>query len=151
SIKQTLKNAKMVFNQWANLSEDERTTQKFINIMNLDYSTIIDTLKIALSRKHIEKYYDIEQICSFTELLKPMYKYTKLYEDDIYLNISEVNNTINKLNLAIYTRLKYVYNHKLFEYERKYDMEVKDVQGLFRQRDRETSLIHLMRVNILKR
>lgn len=151
SIDLTLKNAQMIFNQWANLSENERTTEKFVDMMNMDYFKILDTLTIARSRKHIEKYYDIEEIGSFPERLKPMNKYSKIDEDDIFPDISDVNNTINKLNLAIYSPLKYVYNHKLFEYEKKYDMEVKDGQGLFRQRDRETSLIHLMRVNILKR
>src|SRR5699024_10793544 len=57
-IDQTLKNAQMVSNQWANLSEDERTTEKFVDMLNLDYSKILDTLTIARSRKHIEKYYD---------------------------------------------------------------------------------------------
>jgi SNF2 family DNA or RNA helicase len=151
SINHTLKNAQMIYNRWANLTEKERTTETFVDMMNMDYFTILDTLTIARSRKHIEKYYDIEEIGSFPDRLKPLNKYSKIDENGIFPDISEINNTINKLNLAIYSPLKYVYHHKLVEYERKYDMEVKGGQSLFRQRDRETSLIHLMRVNILKR
>src|SRR5690625_7704432 len=66
SIDLTLKNAQMVFNQWANLSEDERTTENFVDMMNMDYFKILDTLTIARSRKHIEKYYDVEEIDSFS-------------------------------------------------------------------------------------
>src|SRR5690625_633876 len=151
SINYTLRSAQMIFNQWTSLTENERTTEKFIDMMHMDYFKILDTLTIARSRKHIEKYYDVEEIGEFPERLKPMNKYSKIDQDGIFPNISDINNTINKLNLAIYSPLKYVYNHKLIEYESKYDMEVKEGQSLFRQRDRESSLIHLMRVNILKR
>ena len=37
------------------------------------------------------------------------------------------------------------------EYNRKYDIQVKDGSSVFKQVDREQSLIHLMRVNLLKR
>ena len=37
------------------------------------------------------------------------------------------------------------------EYSEKYDMYVQDGRSRFRQIDREASLIHLMRVNLLKR
>src|SRR5690625_4403885 len=151
SIDLTLKNAQMIYNQWANLSENERTTEKFVDMMNMDYFKILDTLTIARSRKHIEKYYDVEEIGKFPERLKPINKYSKIDQDGIFPDISDINTTINRLNLAIYSPLKYVYNHKLVEYEAKYDMQVKGGQSLFRQRDRESSLIHLMRVNILKR
>ncbi len=151
SINYTLKNAQMIFNQWSDLGQSQRTTEKFIDMMSMDYFKILDTLTIARSRKHIEKYYDIEEIGKFPQRLKPINKYSKIDEDEIFPNISDINNTINKLNLAIYSPLKYVYSHKLPEYEEKYDIAVKDGQGLFRQRDRESSLIHLMRINILKR
>lgn len=151
SINYTLKNAQMIFNNWSSLPESQRTTEKFVDMMNMDYFKILDTLTIARSRKHIEKYYDVKEIGSFPERLKPLNKYSNIDQDNIFPSISGINNTINKLNLAIYSPLKYVYHHKLPEYEKKYDMTVKDGQGLFRQRDRETSLIHLMRVNILKR
>src|SRR5699024_5622552 len=84
SVDNTLKNAQMVFNQWTNLSEAERTTETFVDMMNMDYFKILDTLTIARSRKHIEKYYDIEEIGEFPERLKPMNKYSKIDQDGIF-------------------------------------------------------------------
>lgn len=151
SIENSLKNAQAIFNQWGKLSENQRTTENFVNMMNMDYFKILDTLTIARSRKHIEKYYDINEIGKFPERLKPKNIYSEIDDAGIFSNISEINNTINRLNLAVYSPLKYVYNYKLPEYEEKYDMIVKDGQSIFRQIDRENNLIHLMRVNILKR
>ena len=151
SINNTLKNAQRVFNDWSDLEDLERTTNRFVDMMNMDYFRILDTLTIARSRKHIEKYYDIEEIGEFPERLEPINKYSKIDESGIFPDISQINNTINKLNLAIYSPLKYVYSYKLSQYEAKYDIQVKEGKSIFRQRDRESSVIHLMRVNILKR
>lgn len=46
--------------------------------------------------------------------------------------------------------MKYVLPHKAEEYSRKYDRAVAG-GSVFRQVDREQSLIHLMRVNLFKR
>lgn len=143
--------AQVAFNKWSKLEPEECTTENLLRSLDFDFFTMLDSVSIARSRKHIEKYYDIEEIGKFPERLKPINKYSKIDEDGIFPDISTINNTINKLNLAIYSPLKYVYGNRLLDYEKKYDMEVKDGQGLFRQRDRESSLIHLMRVNILKR
>lgn len=151
SIDSTLKSAQTVFNQWSTLPESKRTTDSFVEMMNMDYFRILDTLTIARSRKHIEKYYDINEIGEFPERLKPINKYSQIDDAGIFSNITDLNNTINRLNLSVYSPLKYVYRHRLPEYEEKYDMIVKGGQSVFRQIDRESSLIHLMRVNILKR
>ncbi len=151
SLDQDLRKAQKVFNEWSGLPETERTIDSFVDMMHMGYFKILDTLTIARSRKHIERYYDIEEIGEFSERLKPINKYSKIDLNDRFPDIKEVNNIINKLNLAIYSPLKYVYSYKLSEYQRKYDIEVMGGKSIFRQRDRETSLIHLMRVNILKR
>lgn len=151
SIDYTLKKAQTVYNQWTDLPEEKRTTEHFVDMMTLDYFKILDTLTIARSRKHIEKYYDVKEIGQFPERMKPLNKYSSIDEEGIFPEISEINNTINKLNLAIYSPLKYVFAHKLPEYEKRYDMEVQGGKSRFRQQDRESSLIHLMRINMLKR
>ena len=150
SIDHTLRRAQMIFNEWSELPENNRITGTFVDMMNMDYFKILDTLTIARSRKHIEKYYNIEEIGEFPERLKPINKYSEIDLNGEFPDIKDVNDTINKLNLAIYSPLKYVYEYKLPEYQMKYDIEVKSGQSIFRQRDRETSLINLMRVNILK-
>ena len=59
SINHTLKNAQAIFNQWSKLDDNTRTGEKFVDMMDLEYFKLLDTLTIARSRKHIEKYYDL--------------------------------------------------------------------------------------------
>ena len=56
-----------------------------------------------------------------------------------------------RLKLAAYSPLSYVLPHKKDEYSRKYDITVKGGTSVFKQTDRENSIIHLMRASILKR
>jgi hypothetical protein len=65
--------------------------------------------------------------------------------------IGDINLEIRRLNLASYAPLRYLLPHKKAAYDKKYSVEVKGGLGLFRQVDREESLIHLIRVNVLKR
>lgn len=72
SISFTLRNAQGVFNKWAKMSELEKTDYSFIDMIDLDYFQLLDTLTIARSRKHIEKYYDLDEIGEFPERLPPI-------------------------------------------------------------------------------
>ena len=65
--------------------------------------------------------------------------------------IRDINRKIRRLTLAAYAPLRYVLPHKQEAYDRKYSTEVRGGTGFFRQVDREESLIHLLRVNVLKR
>jgi hypothetical protein len=67
-----------------------------------------------------------------------------------YRSIKEINDEIRKLNLSSYSPLKYVLESKKAAYDEKYATS-KDGKQLFKQGDREQSLIHLLRVNMLKR
>jgi len=110
----------------------------------------LDTLTIARSRKHIEKYYDIAEIGEFPERLKPVNIKEDIDLEGGFPALREINRTIRRLNLSAYSPLKYVKIEKREEYSRKYDVTVKS-GSVFKQVDREQSLIHLMRVNLLKR
>ncbi|KAF1024310.1 MAG: DEAD-box ATP-dependent RNA helicase RhpA [Acinetobacter bereziniae] len=119
--------------------------------MSFDYFKLLDIVTIARSRKHIEKYYGVEDIGKFPERLKPKNIYADLDLKAEFPQLKEVNKTIRRLTLAGYSPLKYVRNDKKDEYSRKYDKAVGGGKGVFKQIDREESLIHLMRVNLLKR
>lgn len=151
SIEQTLKNAQTIFNRWNALPDKKRNTDTFLDMINLDYFKLLDTITIARSRKHIEKYYNIEEIGKFPERLKPINIKTDIDLNNEFPSLSEINKSIRKLNLSVYSPLKYVRMEKEAEYSKKYDISVKDGHSIFRQIDRENNLIHLMRVNILKR
>ena len=151
SIEQTLRKAQTRFNQWLNLDEQNRKVETLLDSMNFDYFKLLDILTIARSRKHLEKYYDIAEIGKFPERLKPVNIKEDIDSEGQFPPLKDINRTIRKLNLSAYSPLKYVRGDKREEYNRKYDIQVKGGASVFRQVDREQSLIHLMRVNLLKR
>ncbi len=151
SVEQTLRKAQLIFNKWTDLDEEERTIDMFIEMMNMDYFKLLDTVTIARSRKHIEKYYNIAEIGKFPTRLKPINIKSKIDELNEFPSLDYVNKIIRNLHLATYSPLKYVLPEKRAEYDKKYDVIVKNGQSIFRQVDREQSLISLMRINILKR
>ncbi|MDG1708606.1 MAG: helicase-related protein [Emcibacteraceae bacterium] len=150
SIENTLKRAQTRFNQWLKLPETERKTGKLLESLNFDYFKLLDLMTIARSRKHIEKYYDISEIGKFPERLKPINIKADIDTSGNFPPLKDINITIKKLNLAAYAPLAYVRMDKKEEYSRKYDQKIKG-DSVFKQVDRELSLIHLMRINLLKR
>src|SRR5439155_5657237 len=68
-----------------------------------------------------------------------------------FQSIRDVNLEIRRLNLSSYAPLRYVLPHRQEAYDKKYSTEIRGGEGFFRQVDREESLIHLLRVNVLKR
>ncbi|WP_144462462.1 helicase-related protein [Siminovitchia fortis] len=150
SIEQTLRKAQLAFNKWLRLEEKDRKTDTLLEMLNFDYFKLLDAVTIARSRKHIEKYYNMSEIGKFPERLKPINVYADIDTLDEFPAIKDVNILINRLNLSAYSPLKYVMPEKQAEYSRKYDMKVKG-GSVFKQIDRERSLVHLMRVNLLKR
>jgi len=151
SIEETLRKAQARFNQWLKLDAQNRKVETLLDSMKFDYFKLLDILTIARSRKHIEKYYDIAEIGEFPERLKPINIKEDIDIEGEFPPLKEINRTIRRLNLSAYSPLKYVRADKREEYNRKYDIQVKGGTSVFRHVDREQSLIHLMRVNLLKR
>ena len=151
SIEFTLKKAQTVFNKWSTLPDAERTTDTFVNMMSLDYFKLLDTITIARSRKHIEKYYNISEIGKFPTRLPPNNIHTEIDTKGEFPPIENINKLIKKLSLAVYSPLGYVLPEKRYSYEQKYDMTVGENNSIFKQVDREQSLIGLVRVGLLKR
>ena len=151
SIEYTLRIAQTKFNSWSDLPDRARTTYRFISEVNNDYFKLLDTITIARSRKHIEKYYGLEEIGEFPERLKPKNIYADIDLKGEFPKLEDINKTIKNLNFAIYSPLKYVLPSKREIYSKKYDTEVKGGKSIFKQTDRELSIIGLMRVNMLKR
>ena len=142
--------AQMRFNAWLTLDGSQRTTESLLETLNFDYFKLLDLLTIARSRKHIEKYYDMSEIGKFPERLRPVNIKTDIDTEGRFPALENINRDIRLLNLSAYAPLKYVLPHKAEEYSRKYDRKVAG-GSVFRQVDREQSLIHLMRVNLFKR
>lgn len=151
SIELTLKKSQQIFNQWLDFDEDKRTTDAFIEMIGMDYFKLLDLVTLARSRKHIEKYYDTNEVGEFPKRMKPINVKADIDLSNGFPELREVNKIIKNLNLAVYSPLLYVLPEKRVEYSQKYDKAVKDGSSVFKQTDREKSLISLMRVNILKR
>ena len=148
SIENTLRKAQTCFNRW--LDTEKRDSHELLTSMNFDYFQLLDLLTIARSRKHIEKYYNLTEIGKFPERMRPINVKEDIDTEGHFPPLKEVNKTIQRLHLAAYSPLKYILPEKRDEYNEKYDIETEG-GSIFKQIDREESLIHLMRVNLLKR
>ncbi len=151
SIDSTTRLAQKQFNRWLDLDDGERNPTRLIEMLGFDYFTLLDLLTIARSRKHIEKYYGTAETGRFPDRLKPINIKSDVDRSGEFRPIREINQEIRRLNLASYAPLRYVLPHKQEAYDKKYSTEIRGGEGFFRQADREESLIHLLRVNVLKR
>ena len=151
SIDSTTRLAQKQFNRWLDLDDVERAPSRLIEMLGFDYFTLLDLLTIARSRKHIEKYYGTAETGRFPDRLKPINIKADVDSAGDFRSIREINNEIRRLNLASYAPLRYVLSHRQAAYDKKYSTEIRGGEGFFRQADREESLIHLLRVNVLKR
>ena len=151
SIDSTTRLAQKQFNRWLDLDDAERTPVRLVEMLGFDYFTLLDLLTIARSRKHVEKYYGLTETGRFPTRLKPINIKADVDSAGEFRSIRDINLEIRRLNLSSYAPLRYVLPHKQEAYDKKYSTEVKGGTGFFRQVDREESLIHLLRVNVLKR
>jgi ERCC4-related helicase len=151
NISQTLKKAQSRFNEWLKLPDSIRTTDMLLSKLNFDYFKLLDLLTIARSRKHIEKYYKMDEIGKFPQRLKPINIQADFDTQAQFPSLKEINRIIGRLNLSSFSPLKYVELHKRKHYEQKYDTKLNDGNSVFSQLDREKSLIGLIKINMLKR
>jgi len=151
SINNVLRKAQTIFNQWSDFHEEDRTVEAFVEMMDTSYFKLLDTVTIARSRKHIEKYYDVNEMGSFPIRLKPENIKSEIDNMGIFPPIEQVNKMIKNLHFAQYSPLSYLFIEKRAEYSKKYDMKIQKGNSVFRQEDRERALVGLMRINLLKR
>ena len=151
SIEQTTRKAQIQFNRWLTMAEAERTPGNLVEMLGFDYFTLLDHLTIARSRRHIERYYGTDETGKFPGRLPPINIKADVDLAGQFRAIKDINLEIRRLNLASYAPLRYVLPHKQAAYDAKYSTEIRGGESFFRQVDREESLIHLLRVNVLKR
>lgn len=153
SIDTILKNAQSAFNEWSKLDVEERTSSELLKRLNsnFDFFKLLDSVTIARSRRHIEKYYDINAIGKFPTRLKPISKQCEITDIENFMTIKEISETLMRLKMSIYSPFDYILENRLSFYENKYDITVREGKSSFRQSDREKSLKILMRINLLKR
>lgn len=135
--------AQTAFNKWSKLDIEERTTENLLRSLDFDFFTMLDSVTIARSRKHIEKYYDIKAIGKFPERLKPLALRPKLTDLPDAIDYDEIYDLLIKLNLSVYVPTDFLLESKKYKY---IDSNVNiDRAG------REIGIRRLMSINLLKR
>ncbi|MBU4419507.1 MAG: DEAD/DEAH box helicase family protein [Proteobacteria bacterium] len=152
SVENILSNAQKIFNDWTKLPIEERSSQTLLASLNtnFDFFKLLDSVTIARSRKHIEKYYDINKIGKFPNRLKPITHHADITDLAGFIEMSELYKELSRLNLAIYSPTEYILDSKRSFYSELYDTNISEKVS-FKQSHREKSLQTLMRVNLLKR
>ena len=145
SIDDVFRNAQTVYNKWAKLPSEERTTERLLNDLSFDFFQLLDAVTIARSRSHITKYYDTKDIGEFPKRLAPISRRPKLTDLDSAINFRDIANTLDTLCLAIYTPSLYLFDSVRNDYAIDFDGEGLSIDG------REKGLRKLMATNLLKR
>lgn len=153
SIDTILKNAQTIFNEWSKLPIEERDSQSLLKRLSedFDFFKLLDSVTIARSRKHIEKYYDMNKIGDFPTRLKPINITREITNIDNFYSVKEIYDSLTKLSMCVYTPFDYILPNCVTKYEDLYDTKVKGGTAKLKQADREKSLQKLMRINLLKR
>lgn len=149
TIDEIFRQAQIAFNQWSRLVKEDRTTDNLLNMLDFDFFEVLDSVTIARSRKHIEKYYNTEAIGGFPERLKPISFSPSLTTKVGAINYDDIFNSLMQLNLAIYTPSNYIFPSKKEKYEDLYGRDMGNT--FFRQSDREMGIRRLISINLLKR
>jgi SNF2 family DNA or RNA helicase len=150
SIETTVRKAQTQFNRWSDLDANERKPAQLLDMLGFDYFKLLDLLTIARSRKHIERYYGTDETGVFPERRPPVNIKADVDVSGTFPSIFEINREIRRLHLGAYAPLRYLIRNKK-AYDEKYSTQVRGGASIFHQVDREESLVHLLRVNILKR
>ncbi|MCR5141482.1 MAG: DEAD/DEAH box helicase family protein [Ruminococcus sp.] len=143
TIEEIFRQAQRVFNEWSNYPKDERTTDSLLRMLDFDFFELLDSVTIARSRKHIQKYYNSEKIGKFPERLKPISLTPCLTDLDNAINYNEIYSSLIELSLCIYMPSHYIFESKRSKYM--------DENDNFRQSNRELGIRRLMAINLLKR
>lgn len=152
SIDSILRKAQQTFNDWSTLDETERTTTKLLSQLNqnFDFFKLLDAVTMARSRKHIEKYYDMNAIGKFPTRLTPRSIRSNITDLPNVMEIKEIYKKLSAFEMSIYSPFSYILESKQAFYANLYDNEIAN-NSVLKQSSREKSLKTLMRVNFLKR
>ncbi len=148
TIDEIFKQAQRAFNDWSKLTPKDRTTDSLVRSLEFDFFEVLDSVTIARSRKHIEKYYNIDEIGKFPKRLDPKPLHPTLTDLDDAINYNQIYEQLSELSLCIYTPSNYIFPSKLKKYTEGISNEY---QGRLTQRGRESGIRRLMSVNLLKR
>jgi len=145
SIKDTLAAAQRTFTEWARQNHDHNT-KDLVAKFSPSFFKLLDSLTIARSRKHIQRYYkeDIALLGGFPVRNKPIAIYSNIDLRDEFPTYDTLNDQIAQYRLSLFNPSSYLRP----EFQNLYN---KDLMPNFNQEQRESYLIGMMKVNFLKR
>lgn len=147
SIDEIFRQAQRAFNTWSELDVADRTTDALLKTLDFDFFELLDSVTIARSRKHIEKYYDTTDIGKFPIRKKPISLRPVLTNLEAATNYNQIYEELSKLSLCIYTPSNYIFPSKMQKY-----IDLTHNKGNeLTQTGREQGIRKLMSVNLLKR
>lgn len=149
SIDEIFKNAQRAFNTWSKWDPADRTTENLLRMLDFDFFEVLDSVTIARSRKHIQKYYDTSDIGTFPTRLKPISLRPPLTNLKEAINYNEIYEQLTQLTLSIYTPTHFILPSKMEKYAEMY--EDNKVNVGFTQANREQGIRRLTAINLMKR
>lgn len=149
TIDEIFRDAQKAFNTWSKWEPAERTTDSLLKMLSFDFFELLDSVTIARSRKHIQKYYDTSDIGSFPTRLKPIPLAPPLTDLKKSVTYNEIFSQLCLLDLDIYRPSHYILPSRIAKYEALYDKN--KVSSGLTQVNREQGIRRLMAINLMKR
>ena len=147
TVDEIFRQAQKAFNAWSKLDARDKTTDALLKTLDFDFFELLDSVTIARSRKHIEKYYNTAEIVKFPERKKPISLRPQLTDLDSAINYNQIYGLLMMLSLCIYTPSNYIFPSKMKKY---IDITHNKADNLT-QTGREQGIRRLMSINLLKR
>lgn len=149
SVDKIFRNAQKAFNAWSKFEPCERTTENLLKMLDFDFFEVLDSVTIARSRKHIQKYYDMADIGTFPTRLKPISLRPHLTDLKEAISYNEIFEQLMLLELTIYMPTHFIQSSKMEKYAELYGDNKVNVG--FTQANREQGIRRLTAINLMKR
>ena len=152
SVNVCFQNAQQRFNEWYERGRRQEEREDLLTMLGPGFASLLDSLTIARSRKHITAHYSAEmkQIGSFPVRLPPINFTPPISSQYLDFTFQWVAQEIEKLSFAVYKPVSYLRNDLPEDTLRDYQVTAAQVEQ-FNQGDRETALAGMMKINFLKR
>lgn len=154
TVETIFRNAQKAFNAWSKKPIEERTTKELLDKLDMDFSVLLDSVTIARSRKHIEKYYDVSDIGKFPNRNKVVSLNCKISENSKDISYDEIYDKLDSLNLNVYAPWSMILPSRLESYADKYNINFgtsKFTDSIENRINRESGTKKLAMTLILKR
>ena len=147
SIREIFAQAQRAYGAWCKRPPEARTTEALLRGLSFDFFRLLDSVTIARSRRHIQKYYDMSGIGSFPARRKPITERPPITRLPGHITYQEIYDQIMSLSLAVYTPSHFIQPSRRGAYAAKAELLGKNIT----MQGREEGIRRLMSINLMKR